>query len=201
MDDMIQFTITGVENVLEFIAKVYNEVLEGDEFWHFFNEEEEGIFLRCSEDFHLPLGKWLVENSYTYTREVYKEDNPIVSSFSWYFKRIFHLNAMMAKEFYLELFIKNEDTFKDHTQWQKDYVKSIWVGAITERLSHCFLNNLQEYTHRYKKQSNDRFGDDKAWESYVLAEIIIGRSMWTGMRKAYLDAKERKENNDTNQER
>lgn len=199
MDDMIQFTIPGIENVLEFIAEVYDAILEDDEFWHFFDEEEEGIFLRCSKEFHIPLGEWLVKNSYVYVVGEYKEDNPVVSGFPWYFKRIFHLNSMMAKDFYLKSFIKN-GSLKDYSQERIDYTKSIWVGAITERLSHCFLNNLQKYTQRYKDQSIARFGDDKAWESYVLTEMIIDRSVWTGIRKAYLDACERKEN-DTNQER
>ena len=202
-NDMVQFTITGVENVLELIALAHKDILEDDEFWHFFNEDEEGIFLRCSHFFANNLNAWLEDYGYTFTRGDYVEDSPVVNSFPWYFKRIFHLNSKMALAFYEEWFITDKDRPDDDPQKTMDLAKSGWVGAITERLAHCFLNNLQDYTTKYRLQSKLRFGDDNEWESYVLAELIIDRSVWTGMRKAYLDTVNRKEKgeHDTKQER
>jgi len=167
----------------------------------FFNEEEEGIFLRCSIEFSDGVREWLESNGYKFTWKSYKEDSYIVTMFPDYFMQIFHLNALMAIDFYKGDFIPVYKKDEAPSKKQVDMAMSAWVGGIVERLSHCFLNNLQDFTHKYKEQSELTYGDDKAWESYILAEMIIGRSMWTGLRKAYLDAKERKENNDTNQER
>jgi hypothetical protein len=202
MEDMVQFTVTGVENVMEFIDIVRKEVLYDDEFWHFFNEEEEGIFLRCSTKFTDDLLAYLkLYDDCEFTWKPYKDDHPIVERFMWYFKRVFHLNALMAIEFYNGI-----TEFTDENPKPDNFdtmILSAFVGSITERLSHCFLNNLQDHTYSYRLQSRLRFGDDSSWESYILAEHMIDRSMWTGMRKAYLNAVEKKEKeiNDTEQER
>lgn len=198
--DMDHFTITGVNDVLKFITLVYYEVLEDDNKWHFFNEDEEGIFLRCSTKFSDDLLAYLkLYDDCEFTWKSYKEDNYIVTVFLDYFMEVFHLNALMAIHFYEEKFLPD---FKDDdkpSRKQIDIAKSIWVGAVSERISHCFLNNLQDYTIKYREQSELRFGEDSMWESYILAEQMIDRSVWSGMRKAYLNAKDRKEKgeNDT----
>jgi hypothetical protein len=168
-----------------------------DENWHFFEEEEEGIYLRCSVEYSNNLRDWLKDSSSKYTSKSYVEDSYIVTVFPDYFMKVFHLNSLMAIDFYegkfLPSYLKEEEK---PTEKQINIAKSIWVGAISERISHCFLNNLQNYTSKYKEQSTQRFGEDSMWESYILAEQIIDRSVWTGMRKAYLDAKNRKEKDD-----
>jgi hypothetical protein len=194
MDKMDQFTITGVENVLEFITEIHNEVLKDDEVWHFFDEAEEGIFLRCSTKFSDKLNAFLKNiMGYDFTWKSYEEDMPVSAKFSWYFQGIFHLNSLMAIDFYNDITL----TFIDDIEPRHKAISlSAWVGGIVERLSHSFLNNLQEYTYTYRKISESRFGHDRAWESFVIAETLIDRSMWTGMREAYLDAKNRKGKDD-----
>ena len=190
MDNMVQFTITGVENVLELITLVHKDILDDDKFWHFFNEEEEGIFLRCSKHYEKDVNIWLSNNSYKFTEKEYKDDAHIVKLFPHYFMKIFHLNSLLAIEFYEGKFVPKYDVDKKApSKRQINIAKSIWVGSIAERISHCFLNNLQDYTVKFREESEMRFGDDDAWESFVLAEQLIDRSIWTGMRKAYLNAK------------
>jgi hypothetical protein len=200
--DMVQFTITGVEDVMEFITEVYNEVLKDDDVWHFFDEEEGGIYLRCSTKFSNELHKFLKKiMGYDFIQKSYKEDNYIVKIFPDYFTKFFHLNSLMAIDFYEGKFLPDFKNDEKPSERQIDIAKSIWVGAIAERISHCFLNNLQDYTIKYREQSSLRFGNDDSWESYVLAEQMIDRSIWTGMRRAYLNAKEQVEKgeNDTKQ--
>ena len=197
---MEQFTITGVENILEFINEVFNVVLKEDNLWHFFDEQEEGIFLRCSQEFADDLNEWLNKNGYWFKRDVYKEDSPVVAKFFWYFQKIFHLNSLMAIDFYNDFTL---DFIDDIEPRYKEINLSAWVGGVVERLSHCFLNNLQEYTYTYRKISESRFGHDRAWESFVVAETLVDRSMWLGMRESYLNAKKemKRNNNDTEQKR
>ena len=202
MEEMDQFTITGVDNVLEFITEVYNEVLKDDDVWHFFDEAEIGIFLRCSTKFSPKLNVFLKKiMGYDFTWKSYEEDMPVSAKFSWYFQKIFHLNSLMAIDFYNDITL---NIFLDDIEpRQKAIALSAWVGGIVERLSHSFLNNLQEYTYTYRKISESRFGHDRAWESFVIAETLIDRSMWSGMRESYLNARAEmeKENNDIEQER
>jgi hypothetical protein len=191
--DLTQFIVRDIEDVLAFICIVNNNILKKDVFWHFFDEEELGIFIRCSEKSADKLEEWLNACDYDFTRGEYIEDHPMVNTYFNYFALMFHCNALIAIDFYNDISAQFDDSVDD-----KELIKSHYVGSIAERLSHCFLNNLKPFTKKYKIMAESRFGDSTQWESYVLSELLIDRSAWTGLRQSFLNA--RKEH-DLNEER
>ena len=97
---MIEFLIAGADTKEYFriLKYIVYPVLKEDPLWHFFNEEEQGLIVRCSDEFQNileeTLGEHELSSSYTY----WSKDHTIVMENWEYMKKIFHMNSEFAME-------------------------------------------------------------------------------------------------------
>jgi len=160
------------------IYDILENALEDDESWHFFNEAELGIFLRCDEEFVPEVETYLNSINVKYTIENYdKDENQLVALFQHLFIDYFHCNSMLAMLFVHKILNSNE-SIDGHKGW--------FLENVTERVVHSLLNNSQFMAEdSFIKVATDQFGEPEVWESFLLSDIVINRSMYGGIRNQY----------------
>jgi hypothetical protein len=153
---MIEFLIAGADTKEYFriLKYIVYPVLKEDPLWHFFNEEEQGLIVRCSDEFQNileeTLGEHELSSSYTY----WSKDHTIVMENWEYMKKIFHMNSEFAME----------NTLKYGPTCQ-----------FVDRIVHSLFNNLGYTVNNW----------DIEIESNILADCLISRAIYTGIRTQY----------------
>lgn len=158
------------EERIAIIRKIYEELLQDDDRWHFFYEEEQGDIIRCSPEFRKSVENWLIKNYISFRmNKLWMESIPEVVNNPEYFADLFHLNS---------IYIINEALNLDPKS------KKISLVSFVDRYSHSLY-------------LNDSFisGNTKFGEGTVLAEAALNRAFYEGIRfqflrdKPYMDEK------------
>lgn len=158
---MIEFNITSIpqDQYFSFLKTVIYPALKDDPFWHFFNESELGLLVRCSKTlFSSKLRNVLLDNKAVFTEKKWDKDQEIVEKYWDYMKKLFHLNSEFAME--------NSITSQD-----------FWV--FCDRLTHSLYNMVGLTANSWPFET----------ETDVLAVMLIRRSIYTGMRLSYLQSR------------
>lgn len=153
------------EERLKLFKDLYVEVLEDDEYWHFFYEAEQGDFLRVSDEYIGATIDYLeqYDNITMYVHEGdWVETLPFVVNNLAYFRDMFHMNSVFAL------------TYNGDMQYLLDNL-FYWV----DRYSHSLHDMLQL-----------PFGGGvMERESHNISRATVARAWFDGYRFRYLEAR------------
>jgi len=93
---MIEFIIKNQnpKDYFSILKTLLYPILQYDSDWHFFNESEQGLIVRCSEKGQNIIRKILDENDIEFSWSTWEKDQDIVMGNIEYMKKIFHMNGV-----------------------------------------------------------------------------------------------------------
>lgn len=178
-----QFTIKQSKPILEFMFELYKEVLTDDNFWHFFDEGEFGIYLRVPNEKVKAVFDFLSGKEGTVQADIYDEWSKIVTTLQDEMLAQFHINSVLAVKLY-------------GMNLEFSGTKAAYLLGILDRSVHSFCNVTTELAGYYTSMANRSVGEHEAWESYILVEAAVNRAVYSGERKHYKRIMESRKDNE-----
>lgn len=163
------FDLDEEENIIK-LMELYDEILNVDDWWHFFREGRESL-IRVTEDYAPDTVKFLLDHDVQFEMDGEWVDNiEVTKKYQSEFLYMFHAFSVISVKHWQHMFGSEESMNNGYSE----------LLDLYDRVSHCFLNNVRHPFHinrlwPFVDNENTAYG---FWES-MMGHLMSTWRMYT----------------------